>query len=440
MLTVAYLANQYPVVVEPYVDEEIEALRRHGVRVITGTVSRVQGCTRRPDIALRPVRPVLFMRALWLCVQRWSRISSLVVRGLLHGTEGPLRRIKSLLHTLLGACYAVELRGYEVDHLHVHHGFSAAWVAMIASRLLGVDFSMTLHGSDLLLHRVYLDVKLENCKFCLTISEYNRTFLLQHYPAIPPSKVFVTRLGVEIPEIETWDATRTQDAAEPLRMLAVGRLHAVKNHAFLIQACARLRVLGMHFCCKIAGEGPEHPRLESLVRGLRLENNVLLLGHSSREQIDSLYREADLLVLTSLSEGLPLVLMEAMARAKIVLAPAITGIPELVVPGKTGLLYEPGSMTDFTEQVIKISSLLRKGRGMGEKASHESRSRQDNERALRPDPACRLDWIRHAARVQVSHNFNKERNLQFFVDLFLRHASPSRTKDLPYACSVLQQI
>src|SRR5438552_2733895 len=98
------------------------------------------------------------------------------------------------------------------------------------------------------------------------------------------------------------------------------------------------------FECSIAGEGPERRHLESLIRKFRLEDRVTLLGHVAREQMDSLYDRADIVVLTSRSEGIPLVLMEAMARGKIVLAPAITGIPELVIAGKTGFLYEPASM------------------------------------------------------------------------------------------------
>ena len=93
----------------------------------------------------------------------------------------------------------------------------------------------------------------------------------------------------------------------------------------------------MTFECLIAGEGPERRNLESLIRRCGLEERVTLLGHVPREHMDSLYDRADVVVLTSRSEGIPLVLMEAMARGKIVLAPAITGIPELVIAGRDGI-------------------------------------------------------------------------------------------------------
>ncbi len=177
MLTVAYLANQFPSAVEPYVGEEIQELRRRGVRVIPGSV-------RRPDVTqsvsqnaaleaeilcLQPVRVVTLLRALGLVVRRWERIAGLMARVLLRGKESPKRRLKALLHTWLGAYYAVLLQDREmdrgVDHVHVHHGYFGSWIGMVAARLLEVNFSMTLHGSDLLLNAAYLDVKLKHCRF-----------------------------------------------------------------------------------------------------------------------------------------------------------------------------------------------------------------------------------------------------------------------------------
>lgn len=369
MLTVAYLANQFPVAVEPYVGEEIAELRLLGVRVITGTVTRAkreEKLRQDPDVAVRPVGVLVLVRAVWLCFWHWNRIADLVARVLFRGPESPIRRVKALLHTLLGACYAVRLQTQGVEHIHVHHGYSASWIAMVAARLLDLNFSVTLHGSDLLLHRAYLDVKLQNCKFCLTVSEYNRRFIATHYPAIDPPKVFVARLGVHVPEAEIPKSPARCNRAEPVHLLAVGRLHAVKDHAFLVRACDYLRSQDLDFRCEIAGEGPERRRLESLIRELGLEKWVKLMGHIPPEQTDSLYRRTDLVVLTSYSEGIPLVLMEAMARGNLVLAPEITGIPELVIAGKTGFLYEPGSMWDFLEKVMEISCLLGKGQPLME--------------------------------------------------------------------------
>jgi colanic acid/amylovoran biosynthesis glycosyltransferase len=442
--TVAYLANQFPAAVEPYVGEEIEELRRRGVQVIAGSVRKPDAAPRRsvaeafePEILfLQPVRVLTLLRALGFAARRWKRIADLLARVLLRGKESPKRRVKALLHTWLGACYAFQLQTRGVDHIHVHHGYFGAWIAMVAARLLGVNYSLTLHGSDLLVNGAYLDTKLENCRFCITISEFNRSYILEHFPAIDARKIVVSRLGVDVPEQAEF--RRVDRAHRNLILLAVGRLHVVKDHAFLVRACARLRDRGLDFECAIAGDGPERHRLERLIRQDRLRDRVALLGHVPREQMDSLYRGADVVVLTSRSEGIPLVLMEAMARGRVVLAPTITGIPELVVPGRTGFLYTPGELGSFVGRILFLHELVRK----------EDRF-----------SVSRLDWNRHAARVQIVHNFSRKKNLTQLANRFLNLIATQdlANKDLatqdfphkdfvthdwssPHEDSVLQQI
>jgi glycosyltransferase involved in cell wall biosynthesis len=432
MLTIAYLANRFPSPVEPYVAEEIAELRSRGVRVIAGTVRppSVKNSSPLPRTGLDDkivIQPVCFAtlgKALWLCLSRGTKLLDLLGRILLHGHESLLQRIKALIHTFLGACYAMQLEPREVDHIHVHHGYFGAWVGLVASRLLGVNFSMTLHGSDLLLRGAYLEMKLKECSFCLTVSDYNRRYILQHYPSIDKAKIRVARLGVALPRIATVGPRPVTRQGTEITLVAVGRLHKVKDHAFLLHACAQLRTHGLRLECLIAGEGPERRRLESLIRKYGMENAVTLLGHVAGEQMDSLYRRADVVVLTSRSEGLPLVLMEAMARGKIALAPAITGIPELVVDGENGFLYQAGSQGDFVARLLFIHSLMRKQR----------RRRWALSSAVEP-----LDWMRLAAVAQVRHNFNRQTNLEAFADLFLQQVS-ARTESLPHEDFVLQQI
>ncbi len=410
MLTIAYLANQFPSPVEPYVGEEIAELRQRGIRVVAGSVRKapergesVSGPVCTPEISLLPVGTVVLLKAAWLALRRWNRISGLMVRVILQGREGPLARMKALLHTYLGACYAVMLAGQRVDHIHAHHGYFGSWIAMTAARLLNCGCSLTLHGSDLLLHAAYLDVKLENCSFCLTVSDYNRRYILEHYPKIDGYKILVSRLGVELPQAPA--VASSGYGKQGLSLLAVGRLVAVKDHAFLIRACAQLQARGVQFECSIAGDGPKRGKLESLIRKFGLERRVTLLGHVARECMDSLYDRADVVVLTSRSEGIPLVLMEAMARGKLVLAPAITGIPELVIAGKTGFLYQPGSMGDFLAELLLIHSLLAASRPSDQNYS--------------PAAARKLIWVRHAAEVQVRHNYDHKKSLKVFAELFV---------------------
>lgn len=418
MLSVAYLANEFPVAVEPYVSAEIEHLRRRGIRVVAGSVRRSRD---ERVVSLQPVRALFFLKAFGLLFWRWKAISRLWARAV--WSEEPLkRRIKAVLHTFLGVYYAALLGKHEVKHIHVHHGYFGSWVGMTAAQVLGAGFSLTLHGSDLLLHDAFLEAKLERCRFCVTVSEFNRRHILCRFPALDPKKILVSRIGVDVPD-RAIRARRDSSRQSAFSLLAVGRLHAVKDHAFLVRACACLRDLGLAFECKIAGEGAERERLEQLIRRSGLQRQVRLLGHVEPEQMDSLYRQADVVALTSRSEGIPLVLMEAMARAKIVVAPSITGIPELVIPGKTGFLYRRGSLDDFVSRIWFVAQQI----------LFESEERES-----------RLDWMRQAARAQVLRNFDRETNLVRFADLFLQFVAPQQSTvqnwSSPHANPVLQQV
>jgi colanic acid/amylovoran biosynthesis glycosyltransferase len=415
MPTVAYLANRFPSPVEPYVTDEIRELRRRGVTVISCSARSTPtaldsdlGVFTTETLYLQPIRLKLAIYAAFLCILKLHLLKDFFYRAMLGGSEPFTRRLRALLHTWFGLYYALLIRGSRPEHIHVHHGYFSSWIAMVAARLLGIDFSMTLHGSDLLLHPAYLDIKLKQCSFCVTISEFNRSYILERYPEIQPSKIIVRRTGVD-----PGNNPIKVSPGGPLTMLAVGRLHPVKDHDFMIRACRMLKNRGLPFVCLIAGDGPERVSIEGLIRELDLQDEVRLLGHLSRHQLDIRYGAANLVVLTSRSEGIPLVLMEAMVRGIPVLAPRITGIPELVLDGKNGFLYCPGSLEDFVARVELV---------------HRSES------ALGP--------LGRAARQHVLQHFNREKNLAAFCDLILSHIRPTNirptTEHPSYENSLLQ--
>jgi colanic acid/amylovoran biosynthesis glycosyltransferase len=410
MPTIAYLANQFPSPLEPYVVEEILELKKRGVKVIPCSAWQVKGAdtTQHRVLASETLCPLQPRVGLWLCsfgVSLWKLpiLWEFVWRALIRGNEPPARRLKALAHTWVGVCLALLLAEREIDHIHVHHGYFSAWVAMVAARLLGIGYSMTLHGSDILLHDAYLDIKLKQCSRCFTISEYNRQYLLRRFPGVDPRKLTVQRLGVQI-VVDSYAPAPSLNPATCFTILSVGRLHAVKNHDFLIQACARLKSRHLNLLCMIAGEGPERHSLERQISALGLEREVKLLGQLKREDLDALYPMVDLVVLTSRSEGVPLALMEAMAWGRVVLAPKITGIPELVIDGQTGFLYSQGSLEDFVWQIESIRKSL-------------------------PN----LGRVQQAARSHVLSHFDRCTNLDSFISLLLsqipqqgkrRHAHP----------------
>ncbi len=356
----------------------------------------------------QPFRLIMLIRAAFFCLLKFPLLKDFFHRALLQGSEPPMRRLRTLLHTWLGVYYALLIKGASIEHIHVHHGYFSSWIAMVAARFLGISFSMTLHGSDLLLHPAFLNTKLKHCKFCVTISEFNRQHILERYRDFQPDKVVVRCMGVDPGEYSPLPRERSR-----LVLLAVGRLHPVKDHAFLLQACRLLKDRNVLFVCVIAGDGPERASIEALISKLKLEGEVQLVGHLSDRQLNARYAAADLVVLTSRSEGIPLVLMEAMARGRPVLAPAITGIPELVLDGNNGFLYRPGSLEDFVARVELV---------------HRSQS------ALGP--------LGRAARQYVLKHFNREKNLAAFCNLLLTHINPAHATRTPennsYANSLLQ--
>ena len=420
MTTIAYIANEFPSPLEPYVTDEITELRRRGARVICCSGKRVS-----------PNHLSLAERAFWKethffqplsdgeLVRAAHRLASdrhhlwQLLRPLLweRGTS-PARRIRALGHTLMGAALAEQLAPLDVDHIHAHHGYFASWMALAAARLLGIGFSFTLHGSDLLQRADLLSAKLRACQFCVTVSDFNRQYILRSYPSTPAEKIIVQRLGVD--RVLHWPtpppAAEAEVEAEQRRLclLSVGRLHWVKDYRFLIQACAALRDQGLDFMCWIVGEGPERRALESQIAALGLQERVYLIGHVSRTELQGYYRYADLVVMTSKSEGIPVVLMEAMAHEKLVLAPAITGIPELVEHQRTGFLYQSGSLPDFVSAVRWIQA---------NKAS--------------------LAGIQRAAAASIAASYNRQRNLHAFAEQFLARI---QQPDGNHAHPLLQQV
>lgn len=401
MRTVAYLANLFPAASERYVADEIQEVRRRGMTVIPCSCWRPKvggDSDLRPwtteTVYLWPLRVGLVFQAAWLCLTRPYRLREFLSRILLHGTESAGKRMRAFAHTLLGAYYAAVLRKSHPQHIHVHHGYFGSWVAMAAACLLDIEFSMTLHGSDVLIDAAYLDLKLERCQLCVTISDFNRRYLLANHPNVDPRKVIVQRLGVECSG--RTESIRQKRHQPSFAIFTAGRLHPVKDHAFLIRACRRLKTRGLKFTCLIAGDGPERRSLEAMIKDSGLQDEVRLLGQISHEHIPGYYTRADLVVLTSRSEGIPLVLMEAMVHQTLVLAPAITGIPELVSHGKTGFLYRPGSVNDFVAQVEMI---------------HDTR--------------CELDKVREAAHQHVVEHFDRQKNLESFCARLIAILEPS---------------
>ena len=318
-------------------------------------------------------------------------------------------RLRALGHTLMGAALADDLAPLNVRHIHAHHGYFASWMALVAARLLDIGFSFTLHGSDLLLRADLLAPKLSACSFCITVSEFNRRYILRNYPSIPAEKILVQRLGVD--RVLSWPSQRTSAPARESPLLYVGRWTAAP-HSRITRSFSRpappSAPRALTFFAGLSARAPSARRWNARSRGSDSSPTFTWSGMCRARGLVPYYRNADLVVSTSKSEGVPVALMEAMSHERIVLAPAITGVPELVEDGRTGFLYAPGSLPSFLDRVGWIYA---------------------NQASLAE--------IRRAAAARIAASFNRQRNLLTFVEQFLARI-PNLGGD--HAHPVLQQV
>ena len=249
-----------------------------------------------------------------------------------------------------------------VEHLHAHFTSDAATVALLASRLSGIPFSFTAHARDI--YHSYKSIasdksmrraKIAEADFVATVSDYNRSHLRQ---IAPGDGARVRRLynGIDLTRFSP-----EPSGAKPGLIVAVGRLIEKKGFSDLIKACAILQDLGVDFQCHIIGDGPLLGDLLSQINELGLKGRVIVPGPQPQERLIGMMRAACVAVLPCIvsesgdRDGLPTVLLEAMALAVPVVTTSVSGGPEIVAHGQTGLVVEPG---DPAALAASIETLL----------------------------------------------------------------------------------
>lgn len=257
---------------------------------------------------------------------------------------------RTFYNFLLAPYFARMLRKRQTSHVHAHFAFGAATTAMMASNLLNISFSFTAHGSDVLIEKCLLNEKLKRAKFAIAISEYNKHRLMREAPNSDSDKVKVIHCGVDP---KTFYPVCHIDCGLPL-FLAVGSLVEEKGHRYLIEACAVLVKSGIDFRCIIVGEGPKRQDLEQLILRHKLEEKVQLTGAVPHERIQVYFDRAEVIVHPSTSEGIPVVLMEAMGKGLPVIATRITGIPELIGHEAEGILVPAGDIAALVEAMKRL--------------------------------------------------------------------------------------
>ncbi|MCQ0969707.1 glycosyltransferase family 4 protein [Paracoccus sp. TK19116] len=258
-----------------------------------------------------------------------------------------------LFYFLEAGVLAAELRRQGASHLHNHFVDSSCSVAMLASHMSGVPFSFTLHGPTELYepHRWRLDEKIARAAFSVFISHFARSQGMLFSDPSHWDRMRIVHCGIEPERYRKVSV----EGANPLEIVFIGRMAGVKGAPLMIAALERLRADHPDARLVMIGDGPERPALEAQARAAGLQGAVEFTGYLDQDQVAARLSAAAMLALPSFAEGVPVVLMEAMATGLPVVTTRIAGIPELVEDGVSGILVPPGDLDALVEA---LSALL----------------------------------------------------------------------------------
>lgn len=374
MPPLAYYFSTFPALSETLVRSQVEATEDLGLPFLLVANRRPQPRDLLPgDLPLierthylTPVRPVAYLKANGrLLTNSHGRYGQAFKEAWRLARHSPRQLAFNLCH-LAGAAYLKgSLEAHQVRHVHVHYAFGAGDVALFLDKLSSIPYSLSIHGSDVLLENPLLEGKLAGARFVVSNCRYHIRHLRQRFPSLKRQRFYLVRGGVDL-AAPLWSWVRPAQTPSPLRLLNVARLAPVKGQDMLLRACSHLTRGGVALECRLVGEGPERHRLEHLIKTLGLEGRVSLLGAQSQAEVARLYDWAQVVVLSSRSEGTPMTVIEAMAKARPVVAPQITALPEMVLDGVTGWLCRPGDALDLAAKIETFSAKPQLIEDMGE--------------------------------------------------------------------------
>ena len=354
-LVIAYLINQYPKVSHSFIRREIASIEAGGIQVarfsirscsneLVDKADKVELERTRVVLGIGMVellfsllrvavtKPIRFLRALWLTL----RIS--------WGSE------RSVLHHIAYLAEACVLLGWFSDagvaHVHGHFGTNSTTVAMLCTAIGGPPYSFTVHGPEEFdqVKALALAEKVERAAFVVTVSSFGKSQLYRWCAPSQWSKIHVVHCGVDAGFLaQPFIAV----PPEP-RLICVGRLCEAKGHLLLLDSVGQLAAEGLRFKLVLVGDGPLRTEIETLIARLGLQAHVEIIGWASNNEVRQHILASRAMVLPSLAEGLPVVLMEAMALGRPVISTYVAGIPELVQPEVCGWLVPPGSVEALT--------------------------------------------------------------------------------------------
>ncbi|MBV5326044.1 MAG: glycosyltransferase family 4 protein [Chlorobium sp.] len=359
---IAYLCSEYPAISHTFIYREIESLRKAGVTVYPASIhkpSNLQVMTSdereeaaRTLMVLSLPIPAMVGAHLHCLLKNPGGYVRMIFAAVKLLTTGPKSPLKAGAYFAEAGILLEWMHRHGVTHIHEHFGNPTALVAMLMKHYGGVSFSISVHGPDIfyIVDTAMLAEKVREAAFVRCISHYCRSQIMRISKPESWKKLHIVRCGVD-PDLYV---PRAEPVNPVPNMLCVGRLVPAKGQHILLEACILLKKEGVRFQLTFVGDGPDRDSLEQFSALAGLNDMVTFTGALGQDKVRDYYDKADLFVLASFAEGVPVVLMEAMAKEIPVISTRITGIPELIEHDCDGLLATPGDAVDLARQIRKL--------------------------------------------------------------------------------------
>jgi glycosyltransferase involved in cell wall biosynthesis len=382
-MKIAYFVNQYPKVSHSFIRREILALEALGHSIerfsLRSDESELVDALDREEF--KKTRYLLkqsflniaidCLNVIWTNPLKFLQVCQQVIKMGWRSDRGILRHFFYLAESCVLLRWQKQAA---IEHIHAHFGTNSTTVVMFAYLLGGAGYSFTVHGPEEFDKPEFIGLatKIHYSRFVAAISSYGRSQLFRWIPAEQWSKVKVIHCGLDASFLENH---QQPDINLPAQIVCVGRLCEQKGQLLLLQAFQKLRQAGCECKLVLAGDGEMRAELERQIACYQLEDCVEITGWLSGEQVKTILLASKGLVLPSFAEGLPVVIMEALALRKPVISTYIAAIPELIEPGKNGWLVPAGDVDSLVQAMQALLSaspveLVRMGE-LGFKAVNE---------------------------------------------------------------------
>ncbi|HEX6654704.1 MAG TPA: glycosyltransferase [Candidatus Limnocylindria bacterium] len=363
-LRLSYVIGRYPVLTETFIDREIQHLLDHGVDLEIVSIRRhddnlspaQRDLSQRVRYLLPPSIPSLALAHLTALFGR-PRTYLGTLAWLLSRPHRNASHARTAAHFATGIYVAWVLRRRHGIHLHAHFVDRAATVAMVAARFLDTTYSVTAHAQEIYVNPHMLRERLQLAAFVATCTEYNRAHLAGVVGHRDAGKIVRLYHGLPLSELGNGTAPAV---ADPPLLLSVAQLTERKGLQYLVRACGRLRDAGIAFRCEIVGDGPVRGALAALIHELHLEDGVVLTGPLPYLEVVARYARASAFVLPCIiapngdRDGIPNVILEAMAAGVPVVSTPVSGIPEVIHDDVTGLMVPEADVDGLASAITRL--------------------------------------------------------------------------------------